>query len=115
MLDALQHWIENRSNLYLEREEMISRIVDLIEKNGDQIILLTYPLPYKMANKSLRKIARTKNLDLVDLESIFSEKMKNSSGGAHLIDDWEHCTPAGYKVMAEEISKVVLKLIQKER
>jgi lysophospholipase L1-like esterase len=106
-LRSLNHWIVNRERLYNERDEHLTKMVQLIKSKGDKAILMTYPLPYKKANETTRLIAKKESIPLIDLENFFSSITSRTDKKNHLIDDWEHCTPEGYRLISEEVHKVL--------
>lgn len=85
-----------------------TEIANLVQSNGGELILMTYPLQYEMVNKNVRKLAKQRELKLVDLEMIFKEMMSSGTPTEDLIGDWEHCTPLGYSVIAKELKPIIM-------
>jgi hypothetical protein len=100
----LENWSQQYEKVRLLQEEYLVKITDLVKAHRSELVLVTYPLPYQRVNEIIRKVAREKNVALVDLEVVFQERIAN---GADLIGDWEHCTEEGYELMAQTLKTEV--------
>lgn len=86
------------------RAVYLNNMVDLAEENNSKIIFLTYPLEYHWINELKKEIAEKRSIPVVDLENIFKEKIeKEDISKVDLINDWQHCTAEGYKLMANSL------------
>ncbi|GAB4420317.1 MAG: hypothetical protein OHK0056_30800 [Bacteriovoracaceae bacterium] len=85
-----------------------TEIANLVQSNNGELILMTYPLQYEIVNQNVRKIAKERELKLVDLEMRFKEMMARGTPTEDLIGDWEHCTPLGYSVIAKELKPIIM-------
>lgn len=100
VLVGLEIWANKEHEISENRKNNIAEMVKLVRGKGGEIVLMTYPISYKIVNDDIKKVAKNLNVRLIDLDQIFKdEELK----GGHLISDWEHCTPAGYRLIAEKV------------
>ncbi len=88
------------------RIENLRNIVEYSKKKNIKVVMLNYPADFINANKALLQVAREYDLPFVDNNSVFKELVKRD-GRLKWFEDDEHPTPAGYKVMAENVYKVL--------
>jgi|GEM_PF-4361963 len=100
LFSSLEEVINNEDRLVESRRKNLKEIIQLVKRNGDNIIFLNYPMDYRAVNNDLSHIAKESGVMLIDVLQAFGQ-----SNNRHLIDDWEHATPAGYRIMAETIHK----------
>lgn len=108
-LDFLKNWNINEDNINKLRYESWSRIITFLQQHNITPILQTYPSNYISANNVLRNVSHTYSLNLVDHNDIFQDLFKKEPKSKYLFDD-DHCTPAGYKLMADNIYKLISNL-----
>jgi lysophospholipase L1-like esterase len=104
LIRLLENWSLKYDNVRKTQEEYLLKIIDLVTEHRGELILVTYPLPYRAVNETIRKVAGEKNVPLVDLDPVFQDRIQK---GADLIGDWEHCTEEGYELMARSLSDQV--------
>src|SRR5262245_26668254 len=92
-------------------EDDLRRIVALVKESGAQPVLLTYPLSEKLAEvlAAERAVARETHVPIVDLEPVFRELLKASRREQYFVSD-NHCTDAGYHIMADYVMRMLLAL-----
>lgn len=98
LLETFEKWQNNQDEMRSQILKTWDEIVRLANSNNVELILMTYPADYKLTNQLIREVAKMYKLRLIDLDASF-EKI----GNRHL-DDWEHSTSEGYKLMAQLIS-----------
>jgi lysophospholipase L1-like esterase len=86
----------------------LREMIRLCQNNGIQIVFQNFPCYYTILNKCLEDVARQYRVPLVDNYSIFSELIKRDDARKYLVDDG-HCTPLGYKIIAENVYSVLEK------
>ena len=69
-----------------------------------------YPSNYTDVNKSLSLISKKLNIPLVDNNKIFNELIQ-ANGRDNYLDGDEHCTPLGYKIMANNVKLKITDLL----
>lgn len=75
-----------------------AKIHAITKKYNAKLVVMNYPIAYKSTNDYLAEMAKKNELDFLDTEKIFTEK---NSVQEPLLDDWEHCSPKGYDLIAE--------------
>lgn len=83
------------------------QIISEIQSQQAKMILMTYPLGYTDINANIRALAVEMQVPLLDLEKEFAQLYTQGLSKAELIGDWEHCTPAGYKIIANLLAAQV--------
>lgn len=106
VLNNVLDWSAKGRSLNSIRDIEWDKINDLAKKNNIKIIIMNYPLAYFKTNSYLENMSKSKKIDFVNLENLFSDK-KNQ------IDDWEHCSPEGYGTIAKALKEKVQNLIVK--
>lgn len=111
LLDVIKNykvWVSNINSVEKLRWEYYEKIVNQLKPMKNvEVVFMTYPIAYSL-NQQVRQFTKQNGLQILDLEKIFNEKIKNSSVSKY-IDDWEHCTPLGYGVIADEIKAIINK------
>lgn len=106
-------FVQNIQKFYKNEEiekrlrEDIEGIVEVCRKNNVKLILQDYPSPYRRADAILRDIANKHSLPIVKNGEVFGELLKVGKTEAYFLND-SHCTPLGYRLMAENIYKAIL-------
>jgi lysophospholipase L1-like esterase len=103
LLKTINKWINQSEKIDIERRKALEEIVSTIESSGHELILMSYPIAYKKINQITKTMAKKHNITYIDLQSLFEAQPRDH----HLIDDWEHATPKGYQLIAEEVAKVL--------
>jgi lysophospholipase L1-like esterase len=95
-------------NRYIDRKRMDAwgEIVALSQEYKVRLVLLNYPVEYKSANRALAKVAEKYGLPLVDNQAAFG-KMIHKRGRAPFLEDNDHLTPAGNKILAGNVFSAV--------
>lgn len=86
-------------------------LIKLIKSHGSKLIIMTYPLNYRVLNQTIRQLSKKNSIPVIDLEKKFEEAYDTGTAKDALIGDWEHCTPKGYKLIAELVESEVRKLL----
>lgn len=90
--------------------ENLVKIIKLCEKFGVILIFSSYP---SGASLTMQEAAVAYHIPLVDHKSTFAELLTNSPLTRYQVSEFDpHCTKEGYRVMAENMSKVVLRYVQ---
>ena len=91
-------------------------IIDLARQNNIKPVLLTYPTYAEVYgnarftyNQIVLEVARKKNCPVVDLVDAF----KNANKEILFYDD-VHPGPSGYKIIAQELEKVIYQELHKD-
>lgn len=108
VLVGLEIWVNKEHEISKNRKNNIAEMVKLVREKGGEIILMTYPISYKIVNEDIKNVAKDLNVRLIDLDQIFKDE---EAKGVHLISDWEHCTPAGYRLIAQKINSEIQDLL----
>lgn len=89
--------------------EDLKKIVDICLENNIKIVIQDYPSPYLnlIADRALKDIAVEHSISLVENGKIFGKLVKEGKKEDYLKGDG-HCTPLGYRVMAENVYEVIL-------
>ena len=85
----------------------LEEVVRLCEEHGIKLILQNYPVAKPIANEILRMISQKHSIPLVDNLAVFDELAARGEKDKY-IDDDQHSTSAGHKVMAENILNVLV-------
>lgn len=102
-----QYWYENIGTLNTERDVYWEKIYQLARAHNSEVIVMNYPLPYKSTNNYLSTISSQKNLEFIDIEKKFTAL---AGGPTEMLDDWEHCSPEGYDLIAETVYEKIQKM-----
>ena len=97
--------LKDREKLLQNRKERITSLINKIRSKEMIPILMTYPLPYSEVNKTIREVALSNKLHLIDLEKIFS--LESSKVKRNLLVDYQHLTPEGNSLMAKSIQEYI--------
>jgi lysophospholipase L1-like esterase len=98
----------NENKLKLYQKKIWKKIISLSKKYKFKLILQTYPSHYNQINSTLRELADQHGLHLVDQNKSFTSKIKKKNKEFYLRGD-DHCTEAGYKLMAKNIFNSIFK------
>lgn len=93
-----QKRIDNYQSIWAKAKELKTKL-----------IIMTYPLPYHEVNNQIRQFALENQIPLIDLEKIFAN-YKNEFPNSKLINDGEHATELGYKLIAESVHKKIIQI-----
>ncbi|MBL7197051.1 MAG: hypothetical protein ISS47_03015 [Candidatus Omnitrophica bacterium] len=83
-------------------------IVSICRKNGITLIMQDYPLPYPMADMTLRNAALEHSLPLVRNSRVFSRLIEAGAEREEYSIEDGHCTAKGYRIMAENIYETII-------
>jgi lysophospholipase L1-like esterase/tetratricopeptide (TPR) repeat protein len=81
----------------------LTQVVRWLREQGVEPVLCTYPFRNGSLEKAQRGVAGREKIRLVDLTARFDELLKTHAHDELFVTDG-HCSDAGYRVMAEEIS-----------
>lgn len=107
--DVITNWDRYMKELDLKRSLAWRDIVELAETENIQLILQTYPSGYTSTNSMIRRVAKKYSLPLVDNNLIFQPLIQRDGREKYLFDD-DHCTPEGYKIIAENVFETIKSL-----
>ncbi len=96
---------EIKINDWLKDE--LEQIVNLAQKNKIGLIIQNYPVSYPMANNALKETADKYSLPFVDNLVAFN-RLGDKSGKGNYISDDDHCTSQGYRIIAENVYKILV-------
>lgn len=113
---ALSRMYQNHLKLYRDKQKWedgigdwlrhdLDAIAALCRQRGIKLIIQKYPVSYPLANSVIEEIARKYDLPVVDHLTRFRDLEPKKD---YLYDD-DHCTPAGHRIMAENIYKTLVK------
>ncbi|MFC1890614.1 hypothetical protein ACFL4G_12750, partial [Thermodesulfobacteriota bacterium] len=94
------HWEEDIDR-WLMRD--LEAIVELSRENHAELIFQNYPTIYPMANRVIEEVAEKHSLPVVNQLKSFDGFMPREM---YFLDD-DHCTAEGYRVMAENVYRVL--------
>lgn len=94
--------------IYKKFERNLREMLKICQDNNIQMIFQTFPRYYVILNKYIEDIAKEHNVPLVDNYSIFADLSKKNGLERYLIGDG-HCTPEGYKIIAQNVYAVLQK------
>lgn len=101
-----KRWAQNVDSVTDLRLEYYSKIISLLNSYPNiRPVFMSYPIKYQL-NRSVLNYVKSQNIATIDLESIFSKLIKKGKMTEY-IDDWEHCTPKGYGIIASEVIKYI--------
>ena len=110
IIKNMKHRQHLRTKLLNQQKDTYRKIISLAKKYDNiKLLLMTYPLAYQSTNNIIREIAQQNNINIIDLENVFKEKIKTPNGYYDYITDWEHCTKKGYKLIAEMVKNQLSK------
>lgn len=95
-----EYWYNNLRGLNSQRNIYWNKIFQIAKNYNSEVIIMNYPLPYKSTNGYLANMSSEKGAEFIDLEKIF---LSSRSGETELLDDWEHCSPEGYSLIADKL------------
>ena len=84
------------------RESLWAEMIKACRQHNVPVMVVNYPVDYRTVNQALGRIARDNGLPLVDVNSVFNSLIKREGRRPYLLDD-DHCTPAGFKVIAQQV------------
>jgi lysophospholipase L1-like esterase len=89
----------------------LKRIIDLASAFGAEPLLMTHPNPKREQTLSslLREAAEESAVPLIDLAPVFAKALEAGRWEDYFIADG-HCTDEGYRLMAEEVARMLLSL-----
>jgi len=87
-----------------KRIEAWKEIISLTKANNIKLYVMNYPSDYKSANQIIEKVVKENNLLFIDNHSYFKEIILKE-GRSKILEDDDHLTPLGYRLMAEHIFK----------
>lgn len=86
----------------------LQSIIDLVKNYKNvKLIFMTYPIDHKESNEIIKMMSERNSIKLLDLNQIFSKKIKNKNDYYFYIDDWEHCTSKGYHLIATSLKEKI--------
>lgn len=99
---------KERASGYINQKtkEDIEQIAYICKERNIRLVIQSYPCCYTTVNKMLEEVATQDNLSFVDNYKIFSELVKKNGKETYFMHDM-HCTPEGYRIMAENIYGVI--------
>lgn len=106
MIDLIKKWDKNMDILNTRRSQAWDEIYKLTKNEGIELILMNYPSNYQSANKVLKEVSLKYNLKFIDNNKVFQDLIKKHGKERYLYDD-DHCTPEGYKIMAQNIYNII--------
>lgn len=115
IIKSLETYYSKIDHAYALQDEYHKKIISLVREKGGKLVFLTYPMNYNIINKRILNLAKTdSNVHVIDIEKIFSE-LVNKQGilEQELIDDWQHCTPKGYEIIASAVSDKIPEIAKK--
>lgn len=80
----------------------IEKIIDICRKKDIKLIIQNYPFPYHAVNNLLRQTAEKNNIIFIDNYSVF-EKIAEEDGYDKYFLDFDHCTPEGHRIIADNV------------
>ena len=90
------------------REIAWEEIIQLSREHKFKLYMMNYPSNYVSANSTIRDVAQKNEIPLMDLNSYFDNLIKKETREKYLEDD-DHLTPLGYKLMAQKIFQAIYK------
>jgi tetratricopeptide (TPR) repeat protein len=92
---------EQKQNRWLEND--LENIAALCHRKGIALIILNYPQYFPSENEALASLAARHGLQLVDLNTRFSQLVAQDGKGKYFQKDDMHCTQEGNRIMADSI------------
>ncbi|AUN99920.1 hypothetical protein C0V70_17770 [Bacteriovorax stolpii] len=111
LISNASYWYDNLEKLNGERDIYWKKIFTLAREHNSSIVVMNYPLPYQSTNGYLQTLAKKEGSEFIDVEKIFTLHQK---GADVLLDDWEHCSPEGYDLIAQTLYDKI-ELMSQER
>ncbi len=103
---AYMGFFMNKEKLERELDARLERNLDamaaLCREKGVKLVLLNYPRSYTAVNARLADAARRNGLRFIDNYPVF-EKLTAKSGRAKYFIGDDHCSPAGYEILADNV------------
>ena len=109
-IDHIKKWVDNDQWLESRNRKLWEELIQFCEEKGIQIVLQNYPTQYPAANALLEEVAKKHQIPLVDNKKIFAELVAKYSYEKYFADD-DHCTPEGYRVMAQNVMAILQPLV----
>lgn len=100
---AASKWVKDEEKILSNSKKALLEIINIAKENKIKIFLMNYPLSYNDVNLNISSTSLETSTPMLNINSAFS-KLSDKV----LIDDWEHCTPEGYEVIATEIQKLLM-------
>jgi|GEM_PF-6382483 len=97
---------EKRIYSWLKKD--LENIVKLCQANDIKLIIQNYPYPFSSANKCLKNIAMKYFLPFIDNALVFNELSNCNEFWRECFDDEYHCTAEGYRIMADNVYRVLI-------
>lgn len=114
IINAVEKWVSSKEKINQIQIENYRKIINLAKENNAAVIFLNYPLDYPGVNFNILKAtSESHNAHFIDLNTLFRNKVKSGYTLQSLIGDWEHCTPLGYKLIADEVYKSIQDILEK--
>lgn len=95
-------------------EYNLTRIADLARSNNIKIILHNYPRGDLYGENIAERVAGRFNVPFVDNFATFNEKLKTLSYQDLFLYDVSHPNEQGYKLIAENLYKIISKMVNQE-
>jgi len=92
----------------LKRLKTWEKIVSLCKDNNIKLYVMNYPSEYKSANRIINQVVEKFDLNFIDNNNYFKKLIERDGRGKYLEDD-DHLTPLGYRLMAKQIHKFMNK------
>ena len=93
-------------------EENLDKMAEICQKNNIEIFFSGYP---DGVSDAMKRAALSNNIVLIDHEEVFDTLLKRHKNEDLFVSDTDrHCTKYGYRVMAENISEVILSVMSFE-
>lgn len=105
-LQNIRNWGGRVEKLKDYKRFYFNKILSLVEEYKNiNLFLLTYPLNFSDTNEVIKELAARslERVYLVDLEDRFKPLLQMKGNEKKYFDDWQHCTPLGYALMAKEV------------
>tara|TARA_Y100000590_G_scaffold469529_1_gene657602 strand:- start:41399 stop:42730 length:1332 start_codon:yes stop_codon:yes gene_type:complete len=89
---------------YVDRKRMEAwkEIIEVTKKNKIKLYVMNYPSDYKSANEIIGQVVSSNNVHFINNNQYFKDIIKKE-GRAKILEDDDHLTPFGYKLLAEHI------------
>lgn len=94
--EKISQYVDNK------RIETWDKIVSLCKKYNITLYVMNYPSDYKSANKIIKQVVEKHKIQFIDNHKFFNKLIKENGRGKYLEDD-DHLTPLGYKLMARKV------------
>lgn len=108
--------ISNNKKYNILTKNNFLEMKNLADNFGLKIIFMQYPLRYSGPLKDI--FNQTKDVEIIDNEKTFKNAISDNKFSDYFVDifagDFGHCTAKGNRIIAENVSKVILRKIRKE-